>query len=163
MNIDIRPAQPAQTGLILEFIRKLADYEKRLETVVATEETLADHLFGERSWAEVIFAYLDETPVGFALFFPIYSTFQGRMGLYIEDLFVEPAHRRLSIGTKMFAYLAHETVRRGGNRLEWSVLTWNETAIDFYRRLGAQPKDEWRHYKLQGAALTALADEPSAR
>ncbi|HPQ67924.1 MAG TPA: GNAT family N-acetyltransferase [bacterium] len=163
MNIDIRPAQPTQTGLILEFVRKLADYEKRLETVVATEETLAEHLFGERPLAEVIFAYLDETPVGFALFFSIYSTFQGRMGLYIEDLFVDPTRRRLSIGTKMLACLARETVRRGGNRLEWSVLTWNENAIDFYHRLGAQSKDEWRHYELQGAALTALAVEPSAR
>ncbi|HPM78746.1 MAG TPA: GNAT family N-acetyltransferase [bacterium] len=163
MDIDIRPAQPAQTGLILAFIRRLADYEKRLESVVVTENALAEHLFGERPWAEAILAYLNGTPVGFALFFPIYSTFQGRMGLYIEDLFVEPAHRRLSIGARMIAYLAHEAVRRGGNRLEWSVLTWNESAIAFYRRLGALPKDEWRHYELQGAALAALAVEPSAR
>lgn len=155
--VRIVPATPDNVALVLRFIKALAEYERLADTVVATEEGLRAALFGPQPQAEVLLAYADEAPVGFALFFHNFSTFMGRRGLYLEDLFVEPAFRGLGIGKALLARLAAVALERGCPRLEWSVLDWNESAIAFYRGLGAAPMDEWTVFRLTGDALTRLA------
>lgn len=158
MNFDIKPATVHDVPLILSFIKELADYEKLLHEVVATEEILKETLFGKHAHAEVVIGYLDHQPVSFALFFHNFSTFLGRPGIYLEDLFVKPEARGKSIGQKMLAYLAKLAKQRNCGRLEWWVLDWNETAINFYKRIGAKPMDEWTVYRVTDKALDELAD-----
>jgi GNAT superfamily N-acetyltransferase len=156
-GIRIEPAAEPDTPVILKFIRDLAEYEKLSHQVVATEEGIRDHVFGPNPVAEVLLAYWDSQPVGFALFFRNFSTFLGRAGIYLEDLFVEPAHRGKGIGKALLGRLAEIAVERGYGRVEWAVLDWNAPSIDFYRSLGAVPKDDWIIYQLSGDALVRLA------
>ena len=153
----IERATAADVPEILAFIRGLAEYERLESSVVATEEKLRESLFGARPAAEVIFVRNGSERVGFALFFETYSTFLGQRGLYLEDLFVKPEHRGLGYGKALLVHLARLAVDRGCGRFEWSVLGWNEPAIGFYRRLGAQPMEEWHLFRLTGAPLEALA------
>ena len=145
------------TALILRFIRGLAEYEKMLDLVVADEALLADQLF-EKKNAEVIFAMEGEMEVGFALFFHNFSTFLGRSGLYLEDLFVLPEYRGRGYGKGLLQKLASIAVERGCGRLEWSCLDWNTPSIDFYKSLGAEPMSDWTVYRVAGETLTALAN-----
>jgi GNAT superfamily N-acetyltransferase len=161
-NITIRPATEAEVPLISGFIRDLARYERLEHEMVATEEGLTKTLFGERRYAEVVFACVDGEPVGFALFFHNYSTFLGKPGIYLEDLFVRPEARGRGVGKRLLAWLAHATVERDCGRLEWSVLDWNEPSIGFYRGLGAVLKEEWQIFRLTGEALQALAGDSAA-
>lgn len=156
-QLEIRAATAADVPLILQFIRGLAEYEKLAHEVVATEALLHEQLFGARPNAEVVIAYLNAEPVGFALFFHNFSTFLGRRGLYLEDLFVKPTVRGKGVGRALLVYLARLAVARGCGRFEWAVLNWNEPAIKFYERLGAKPMHEWSVYRLTGAALEQLA------
>jgi GNAT superfamily N-acetyltransferase len=155
--IRIDPASERDVRLILSFIRKLAEYEKLSHMVVATEESIREHVFGENPVAEVLLAYWDEEPVGFALYFRNFSTFLGRAGIYLEDLFVEPEHRGNGIGKALLTRLAKIAVERKYGRLEWAVLDWNTPSIEFYRSLGAVSKDEWTTYQVTGDALSRLA------
>lgn len=157
MNVAFRFAQRSDVGIILGFIRELAEYEKMLDDVVATEELLEHWIFDEKK-AEVLFALEDGKEVGFALFFHNFSTFLGRAGLYLEDLFVKPAYRGRGYGKALFRELAKITKERGLGRLEWSCLDWNQPSIDFYLSMGAQPMQEWTVYRLKGEKLSALAD-----
>jgi GNAT superfamily N-acetyltransferase len=157
MTALVRPATRDDVPVIAELIRGLARYEKLEHQVVMTEELLAAGLFGERPYAEVILAVEDGQAVGFALFFHNFSTFLGRPGIYLEDLFVLPEHRCLGIGRTLLAHLAALAVDRGCGRLEWAVLDWNRDAIAFYERLGARPNSDWTVYRLTGEALTGLA------
>ena len=161
-NITIRPAIESDVPLIEGFIRDLARYERLEHEMVATEEGLRKTLFGERRYAEVVFACVGDDPVGFALFFHNYSTFLGKPGIYLEDLFVRPEARGRGIGKRLLAWLAQTTVERDCGRLEWSVLDWNEPSIGFYRSLGAILKDEWQIFRLTGDSLKTLADESAA-
>ncbi len=155
---EIKHASIEDVPLILSFIKELAEYEKLSQEVVATEDLLKKTLFGEKAHAEVIIGYLNQVPVSFALFFHNFSTFLGRPGIYLEDLFVKTEARGKGIGQKMLGYLAHLTVERQCGRLEWWVLDWNETAIRFYKKLGATAMDEWTVYRVTGTALTHLAE-----
>jgi GNAT superfamily N-acetyltransferase len=157
-NITIRPAERRDCGLILQFIKGLADYEHMLDMVVATEPLLEDWLFDKRV-AEVIFAEQDGREVGFALFFHNFSTFLGQAGIYLEDIFVLPEARGQGAGKALFAELARIAVTRGCGRLEWWCLDWNQPSIDFYRAMGAKPMDEWTVFRLTGDALRDLADD----
>ena len=161
-TITIRPATEQEVPLISDFIRDLARYERLEHEMVATEEGLRKTLFGERRYAEVVFACVGADPVGFALFFHNYSTFLGKPGIYLEDLFVRPEARGRGIGKRLLAWLAQATVERDCGRLEWSVLDWNEPSIGFYRSLGAELKDEWQIFRLTGDALQTLAGESAA-
>ena len=143
--------------VILAFIRKLASYEKLEHEVVADESALSKYLFGERPAAEVVLAMLNERPVGFALFFTSFSTFLGRPGLYLEDLFVDFEERGKGIGKALLKHLARLTQDRGYGRLEWAVLNWNEPSIAFYESLGATRQDAWTTYRLTGKALREIA------
>jgi GNAT superfamily N-acetyltransferase len=156
-DITIRPAGEHEVPVILQFIRDLAVYEHLEHQVVVTPEMLRAALFGPRPFAEVAFACLDGEPVGFALFFHNFSTFLGRPGIYLEDLFVRPEARGHGVGRSLLVWLAALAVERGCGRLEWSVLDWNEPSIGFYRSLGAVGMDEWRIFRLTGEALTGLA------
>jgi GNAT superfamily N-acetyltransferase len=158
-ELTLRFAEESDVPLVLSFIKKLADYEKLALEVVTDEVTLHRSLFGERRVAEVILGDYDDQPVAFALFFHNFSTFLGRPGLYLEDLFVDPAMRGRGIGQIMLSYLAHLAVKRGCGRLEWWVLDWNESAIKFYKRLGASPMNEWTVYRVTGPTLAQLAQE----
>jgi len=160
--LRIEPASEADVPLILGFIRELAEYERLLEHVVATEELLREQLFGERPGAEVVIARWRGEPVGFALFFHNFSTFVGRRGLYLEDLYVRQAYRGKGVGRALLAFLARTAVARGCGRLEWWVLDWNEAAIRFYRSLGAQAMSDWTVYRLAGNPLRALAQAAGA-
>ena len=157
-RITVKPATPDDTPLILSFIRELAAYEKLAHEVTAMEDQLRQTLFGDRPAAEAVIASLDDEPVGFAVFFPTYSTFLARPGLYLEDLFVRPAARGAGVGRAVLKYLARLTVERGWGRLEWSVLDWNEPAIAFYKKMGARPMDEWTIFRMTGGALERLAE-----
>jgi GNAT superfamily N-acetyltransferase len=152
----IRPAQESDTAILLDFIRRLADYEKRLKEVTATEEDITNVIFGKKI-AEAIIAEHEGKPAGFAIFFHNFSTFLGKPGIYIEDLFVCPEFRGKGLGKLLFSYIAQLAVERNCGRVEWTVLTWNEPAINFYKKIGAVPKDEWMLYKLSGNALEKLA------
>lgn len=154
---EIRPATRQDVPVILSFIRELAEYEKLSHEVCATEDQLRASLFGERPVAEVLLASVDAEPVGFAVFFPSYSTFLGRPGLYLEDLFIRPEARGCGLGRELLEYLARLTIERGWGRMEWRVLDWNEPSIAFYKRLGAEPLDDWTVFRLTGQALEKLA------
>ena len=155
--IEIRKAAATDVPLILSFIRELAEYEKLSHEVVATEDGLRESLFGERPYAEVLIAEHDGSPAGFALFFHNFSTFLGRPGIYLEDLYVKPEHRGAGIGKELLVRLARLARARGCGRLEWWVLDWNEPSIGFYRKLGAVPMDDWTVYRVSGTALEDLA------
>ena len=158
-GFQIRSATKADVPIILSFIKKLADYERLSHEVVATEEILCETLFARRRTAEVAIGYFKREPVGFVLFFHNYSTFLGRPGIYIEDLFVDEAFRRRGFGGALLRRVAQLAVERNCGRLEWSVLDWNEPAIDFYRKLGAVPMSEWTVFRVTGDSLTRLASE----
>ena len=155
----IEPATERDVPVILKFIKGLAEYEKLSYEVIATEESLRESLFGQRKVAEVIIGYAGTAPAGCAVFFHNYSTFLGRPGLYVEDLFVWPKWRGRGLGKRMLAYIANLAVTRECGRLEWAVLDWNEPAIRFYKSLGARPMEEWTVYRLTGEALERLAKE----
>ena len=156
-GVTIRDARPDDLDTILAFIRALADYERLAHEVKADRDVLARHLFGPRPMAEVLIADHDGAAVGFALFFHNFSTFEGRPGIYLEDLFVRPEARGLGAGRALLAHLAHLAIERDCARLEWSVLDWNAPAIAVYRAIGAKPMDEWTVQRLDGEALVALA------
>lgn len=156
-RIEIRAATTDDVPLIFALIGELAEYEKLSHEVVATEQQIRATLFGDRAVAEVLIASLDGAPVGFALFFPNYSTFLGRPGLYLEDLFVRPEARGFGVGRELLEYLARLAVERGWGRLEWRVLDWNEPSIAFYRKLGAEPLEDWTVFRVTGQALKKLA------
>ncbi|MCB9247864.1 MAG: GNAT family N-acetyltransferase [Ignavibacteriales bacterium] len=156
-ELKIKFATSDDTSIVLEFIKKLADYEKLSHEVVATEEELKKTIFAKNSNAEVILGYLGETPVAFALFFHNYSTFLAKKGLYLEDLFVLPEYRRNGFGKIMLKYLAKLALERNCGRFEWSVLDWNKPAIDFYKSIGAELKKEWLLNRLTGKSLIEFA------
>jgi GNAT superfamily N-acetyltransferase len=158
VSLSIRPASPADLPLIADLIRALAEYEKLTDEVCFDEAVLGDKLFGARRYAEVLIGELDEEPQGFALFFHNFSTFEGRPGIYLEDLFVRPEARGAGLGKALLAELARIALQRDCARLEWAVLDWNEPSIGFYNSLGARAMDEWTVMRLDGAALNALAD-----
>jgi GNAT superfamily N-acetyltransferase len=158
----IRPATEHDTALLLELIRELAAYERLADHVVATEADLRESLFGPRPGAEAVIGYAGSEPAGFAVFFQSFSTFVGRPGLYLEDLFVRPEWRKRGLGRLLLAHLAAVAVERGYGRMEWSVLDWNELAIGVYRAIGARPMDQWTVYRLTGDALRELAAARSA-
>lgn len=157
MSLSIRPATAADISLIGQFIRDLAEYEKLAHAVRFDEAVMAEKLFGARPYAEVLIGEIDGTPQGFALFFHNFSTFEGRPGIYLEDLFVRPDARGSGLGKALLARLAALAVERDCARLEWSVLDWNTPAIDFYKALGARMMDEWTVMRVDGDALTELA------
>ena len=157
MNIEIKPATPEDVPVILTFIKELAEYERLSHTVVATEEILRQSLFEENRVAEVVIGYYEEEPVAFALFFHNFSTFLGRPGLFLEDLYVKPEFRGKGIGRTMLCYLAKLARERNCGRFEWAVLDWNEPAIRFYKSLGAVPLDDWTTFRITGKALERLA------
>jgi GNAT superfamily N-acetyltransferase len=157
MTTTIRSAGPADLELIIGFIRALAEYERLANEVRLDPAVLKDHLFGAAPKAEVVIAEADRAPVGFALFFHNFSTFEGRPGIYLEDLFVAPEARGSGAGKALLRHLAQLALDRGCARLEWSVLDWNEPAISFYRSLRAEAMDEWTVNRLSGDALKQLA------
>jgi GNAT superfamily N-acetyltransferase len=154
----IEPATERDVAVVLRMIKGLAEYERMSDKVVATESALREWLFGPRAVAEAVIARAGDEPVGFAVFFPTFSTFQGRPGLYLEDLFIVPHWRRHGLGRKLLAHVAAVAAARGCSRLTWAVLDWNEPALDFYRSLGAEPVQEWVGYGLFGDALARLAE-----
>jgi GNAT superfamily N-acetyltransferase len=156
-TVKIRPASANDVLAILALVRELAEYERLAHLVVATEDSLRESLFGPRPQAEVLLAELDGEIVGQALFFTNYSTFLGRGGMYLEDLYVRPHARKRGVGTALFAELARIGVARGIQRMEWAVLDWNQPSIEFYKSLGAQPLDEWTVYRLGPEAIAHLA------
>lgn len=157
-HVTFRLAQSEDVGLVLKFIKELADYEELLHEVVATEEILMETIF-EKKAAEVVIVEYDEKPIGFALFFHNFSTFLGRPGLYLEDLYIRAEMRGRGIGKLLLAYLAKLARDRNCGRLEWWCIDWNTPSIDFYKSLGAIPMDEWTVYRITGKALIDLADE----
>jgi GNAT superfamily N-acetyltransferase len=160
-NFKIRPACVADVPIILKLIRDLATYERAPNEVTATEEQLVDVLFGEKPVAEVLLAFEKDTPVGFALFFYNFSTWLGRPGLYLEDLFVKPEKRGKGYGRALLVNLAKIAHDRGCGRMEWAVLDWNDPAIKFYRALGAKPMDEWTVFRLTRDGIAELAKSDS--
>ena len=156
-DVRIDAATPADVSLILDLIRGLAEYEHEPDSATASAEQLHAALFGERPAAECAIARLNDEAVGFALWFQNFSTWTGRPGLWLEDLFVWPQHRGRGAGKALLQYLARLCVERGYGRFEWSVLDWNQPSIDFYRSLGAVPMDEWTTFRLAGQALRQLA------
>ena len=158
-KFEIRPAQRGDVAIILELIRDLATYECAPSEVTATEEQLVDVLFGPRPAAEVLLAFEKETPVGFAVFFHNFSTWLGQPGLYLEDLFVRPEQRGKGYGRALLVHLAKIAHERGCGRMEWAVLDWNEPAIQFYKKLGALPRDEWTVFRLTRDGIAKLAKE----
>jgi GNAT superfamily N-acetyltransferase len=157
MPATIRAATAADVGAMLALMRELAEFEKLTHLFIATEADLQDALFGTRPSAEAIVAERDGRMIGYALFFHNYSTFLGRRGLYLEDLYVQPAERGTGLGSTMLRYLAALAVERQCGRFEWSVLDWNQRAIDFYRSMGAEAMNEWTVNRVSGDALTKLA------
>jgi len=157
-NLSIRKAGKTDIPLVLDFINKLAEYERLSHEVLATEGDLERYLFGKEKVAEVLIGYEGELPVGFALFFHNFSTFLGKPGIYLEDLFVLEEHRGKGYGTKLLARLAALALERNCGRLEWAVLDWNESSIEFYKSLGARMMDEWIVNRLTGENLVKLAN-----
>ncbi|MGN0981633.1 MAG: GNAT family N-acetyltransferase [Candidatus Limivicinus sp.] len=160
-QLKFRRAEEKDTALILHFIRELAAYEKLSDQVVTTEELLREWIF-EKGKAEVLFPMENEVEVGFALFFHNFSTFLGRAGLYLEDLFISPEYRGKGYGKATLQKLARIAVERGCGRLEWSCLDWNKPSIDFYLSLGAVPMEEWTVYRLSGDTLRQMAEQKGA-
>jgi len=161
-SITIRPATEPDLPTILGFIRALARYEHLEHECIATEESLRKTLFGSHRYAEVVFACVASVPVGFALFFHNYSTFLGKPGIYLEDLFVNPEARGRGVGKRLLQWLAKTAVERDCGRLEWAVLDWNEPSIRFYESLGAILKSEWQIFRLAGPSLVALSSGPGS-
>lgn len=157
MTTLIRPATPADVATLLRFVRELAEYEREPDAVRATEPMLSEALFGDRPAAEAVIAEVAGAPVGFALFFHNFSTWEGRRGLYLEDLYVTPAARGHGAGKALLRHLAGVAVARGCARFEWSVLDWNGSAIAFYRAMGAVGMEEWTVQRVSGEALARLA------
>ena len=157
-NYTIRPAQQADASLILNFIVELARYEKAEDEVEASEEDIRNTLFGDKATSHCLICENDGQPVGFAVYFYNYSTWQGQNGLYLEDLFVSTDERGKGAGTALLKYLAQHAIEHKCGRFEWSVLDWNKPAIDFYESIGAKPKSEWLGYRLTGDALTRFAN-----
>jgi len=160
-NFEIRPARVEDVPIILELIRDLATYERAPNEVTATEEQLVDVLFGDKSVAEVLLAFEGKSPVGFAVFFHNFSTWLGRPGLYLEDLFVKTEARGKGYGRALLVELAKIASDRGCGRMEWAVLDWNEPAIKFYRSLGAKPMEEWTVFRLTHHGIAKLAQSES--
>jgi len=158
-GFTLRAATKNDTATILGFIKELAEYEKLAHEVVATEATLHETLFGDTPYAQVIMAEFNGTAVGYALYFHNFSTFTGRPGIYLEDLYVQPAHRGQGFGKLLLAFLARKAVDMHCTRVEWSVLDWNQPAIDFYRSIGALPMDGWTVQRLDGERLAGFAKE----
>ena len=158
-KFEIRPATVADIPIILQLVRDLATYERAPNEVTATEDQLVEVLFGEKPTAEVVLAFEDRSPVGFAVFFHNFSTWLGRPGLYLEDLFVKPEVRGKGYGRALLVYLAKIARDRGCGRMEWAVLDWNEPAIEFYRKLGAKPMEEWTVFRLTRDGIAKLAEE----
>jgi GNAT superfamily N-acetyltransferase len=158
--LEIRPAERSDAALILSFVRKLAEYERLLHAVEASEADIVRDLFGPNPRVFCDIALWDGAPAGFALWFYNYSTFRGRHGLYLEDLFVEPAYRGRGIGKALLIRLARRCRAEGLSRLEWWVLDWNRPSIEFYESLGAVPMDDWTVFRLSGDALKKLAEQP---
>ncbi len=156
-KLQFRFAEEKDVALILHFIKNLAEYEKLLNEVVATEELLKEWIF-EKKKAEVIFALNDDTEVGFALFFHNFSTFLGRSGIYLEDLYVKPEYRGNGYGKSLLKKLAQIAVERGCGRLEWWCLDWNKPSIDFYLSVGAEPMENWTVYRIAGETLKNMAE-----
>jgi GNAT superfamily N-acetyltransferase len=156
VTIKIARAEPSDVPVILALIRELAEFERLLDQVTATEEGIRESLFGSQPRAEVLLARVADEVAGFALFFHNYSTFVGKHGMYLEDLFVRPRFRGSGCGRELLRQLAVLALQRGCGRLEWAVLDWNQRAIEFYRKLGAVPMDEWTVYRLSGEALVRM-------
>jgi GNAT superfamily N-acetyltransferase len=161
-NLNLRFAEETDIEIILGLIRGLADYERLSHEVTADAETLRRSLFGARRVAEVVIAEVDGTPVGFGLFFHNFSTFLGRPGIYIEDLYIEPAWRGKGIGRALLSRVARLAKERGCGRLEWAVLDWNAPAIAFYKNLGGRMLDDWRIFRVTGSALDELSRQSAA-
>jgi len=157
--VSLRPAEERDVGVILGFIKELADYERLSHEVVATEAMLQKHLFGERPVAESTIAEYEGAPAGFALYFHSFSTFLGRPGLYLEDLYVSPGFRGTGVGKALLRHVARLAIERDCGRVEWAVLDWNEPAIKFYESIGAAPMAEWSVYRLAGSALRNFAGD----
>ena len=155
--IQTRKAVAGDVPLILDFIKALADFEHLSHQIEVTEQSLLQHLFGERPCAEVLLAFVDDRPAGFALYFQNFSTFMGRPGVYLEDLFVRPELRGRGVGQSLVREVAARAVACGSGRMEWAVLDWNERAIEFYKGLGAVPLDDWTTFRVTGDALLKLA------
>lgn len=159
MTLTIRPATAGDLPLFAQFIRDLAEYERLAHEVRFDEAVLGDRLFGARPYAEVLIGEIDGEPQGFALFFHNFSTFEGKPGVYLEDLFVRPEARGTGLGKALLSALAQIAIERDCARLEWSVLDWNDPAIQFYKKLGARPMDEWTIFRVDGDALSTLATD----
>jgi GNAT superfamily N-acetyltransferase len=159
----VRPARPEDVALLLVLFGELAEYERLEHELRATEELIAEALFGERPAAEALIAEHEGGPVGYALFFPTFSSFLAIQGTWLEDLFVRPSHRGAGVGKALLAAVAARVRERGGKRLEWAALDWNELALGFYKRIGAQTMDEWITHRLVGEELTQLAAEAPVR
>lgn len=161
-SVQIRPAQAADIGAIVALIEALADYEQLRDQVTGDPEKLALHLFGDRPYAYALVAEVAGELVGYAIYFFNYSTFKMQPGLYLEDVFVLPEHRRSGIGSALLRAVAREAVARGCGRYEWTVLDWNQPAIEFYRRMGAELLPDWRVCRVSGEALLALGDRSAS-
>lgn len=157
-SFNIRKAEKDDAALVLDFIKQLAIYEKMFDEVVADEETLSGYLFSDNPFAHVVIGEFNSEPVGFALFFTNFSTFLGRPGIFLEDLFVKPEHRGKGFGKALLAFLAKVATSNNFGRVEWSVLNWNQPAINFYKSLGAIPMDEWTVFRLTGERLKLLGE-----
>jgi len=158
-DLDIRPARPADVGLILEFVHELAQYEGLAHLVTATEQALLDSLFGPHPGAEVLLAFERDAPVGFAVFFCNFSTFLGKRGLWLEDIYVKAPFRRRGYGRALLLHAARIAVARQCGRFEWAALDWNVSAIEFYKSLGAVALDDWTIFRVTGKSLARLATE----
>ena len=154
--LTIKQAEEKDIPLIISFIKRIAEYEKLSHEVIVTEEILRESIFGKKPSAEVIFGYLENEPVAYAVYFYNFSTFIGKKGLYLEDLFVMPELRGKGVGKKMLLYLIQKASDENCGRMEWSVLDWNESAINFYKSLGAKPMDEWTIFRLNEEAIKKL-------
>ena len=157
-EITIRKAEEKDIPLILQFIKGIAEYEKLLHEVEATDERLRESLFSKNANTEVLLCYLDDVPVAYAVYFHNFSTFVGKKGLYLEDIFVYPEYRKKGIGKLLLKRIARTAVERNCGRMEWAVLNWNQPAIDFYKSIGAVPLDEWTLFRLGESALKKFAD-----
>jgi len=157
-NFRIIPAEKKDVPLILTFIKELAKYEKLLDKVSATEAILQETLFGDHKVAEVVIGYVNEEPIGFALYFYNFSTFVGKTGIYLEDLYVKPQFRGAGYGKSFLKYLARLAKEKNCGRLEWWVLDWNKPSINFYKKIGAEPMNDWTVFRLSGEALKKLSE-----
>jgi len=157
MNIVIRNAEHRDAGLIFAMIAELAEYEKALHEVIASQQDIEQTLFADNSKSEALICEIDGEPAGYAVFFTSYSTWLGKNGIYLEDLYVSPRFRGQKAGKQLLRHIAQLAVARGCGRLEWSVLDWNQPAIDFYKSIGASPQDEWVRYRMEGTVLKDFA------